>query len=222
MTDVDPLIRRELQWMALDVLENKNLVVQIQQRVRRRRIRKFAIVAAGVVIAGLVATVVFLLIPHSASSTNGASDAANTSAVGSRNNNALQPAQIQGLISDYPLTWEASIGDLGAISKPAGVGDTLGGLTALGLKVSWERCPSGTCPMTWILKLQNNTQDIVSAAPALMIYVDHGPLDSTSRPVTVMPGATSIVVYSFPEFKEGLTVSANASWQWNWFLTVAR
>lgn len=221
MTDVDPLIRRELQWIAMEVRENSDLVALVQRRALRRRIRKIAILVTALATLGLLATAIIVL-TGSSSKNPGVSDSGNTGAVGSRDNNALQPAQIQGLISDYPLTWEESIGDLGAISKPAGVGDTLGGLTAVGLKVSWEHCASGTCPTTWILNVKNNTQDIVSAAPALMIYVNHGPLDSTSRPVSVVPGATAILVYSFPELKDGLTVGANPSWQWNWFLTVAR
>lgn len=221
MTDVDPLIRRELQWIAMEVRENSDLVALVRRRALRRRIRKIAILVVALATLGLLATAIIVL-PGLSSKNSGVSDSGNTGAVGSRDNNALQPAQIQGLISDYPLTWEESIGDLGAISKPAGVGDTLGGLTAVGLKVSWEHCASGTCPTTWILNVKNNTQDIVSAAPALMIYVNHGPLDSTSRPVSVVPGATAILVYSFPELKDGLTVGANPSWQWNWFLTVAR
>jgi len=221
MTDVDPLIRRELQWMALEVRENSDLVTVIRQRVLRKRIRKITILVAALAALGLLVTAI-LVLPGAFSKNSGRSNSANTGSVGSLNDNALQPAQIQGLISDYPLTWEESIGDLGAISKPAGVGDTLGGLTAMGLKVSWEHCPSGTCPTTWSLNVKNNTQDIVSAEPALMIYVNHGPLDSTARPVSVVPGATSILVYSFPELKDGLAVGANPSWQWNWFLTVAR
>ena len=55
-----------------------------------------------------------------------------------------------------------------------------------------------------------------------MIYVDHGPLVSSSRPVTVTAGGTALLVYTFPEFKDGLTVASNATYQWNWFLTVAR
>jgi hypothetical protein len=222
MTDIDPLIRRELQWMALDVRENKDLVNQILYRVRKRRLRKLAIALSAIFAAGILGAAIYTIAFNTSSKNSSSMATANTGAVGSHDNNALQPAQIQGLISDYPLTWEESIGDLGAISKPAGVGDTLGGLTASGLKVSWEHCPIGTCPTTWILNVRNNTQDIVTAAPALMIYVNHGPLVSTSRPVTVTPGSSAVLVYTFPELKSGLTVDANASWEWNWFLTVPR
>ena len=221
MTDVDPLIRRELQWMAMDVRESDNLVAVIRKRIIRRRMRKITIWVLAFAAFGLLLSAI-LLLPVALSRNSSGQSLGNTGAVGSHDNNALQPAQIQGLISDYPLTWEESIGDRGAISKPAGVGDTLGGLTAVGLKVSWEHCSSGTCPTTWMLNVKNNTQDIISAAPALMIYVNHGPLDNTSRPVSVVPGATAILVYSFPELKDGLTIGANPSWQWNWFLTEAR
>jgi hypothetical protein len=165
---------------------------------------------------------IYALVQHNSKSVTIVGDAGNTGATGSRDTNALDAQRIQGLISDYPLTWEQSIGDLGAISKPAGIGDTLGGLTATGLKVQWTRCPAGACPTTWILNVKNNTEDIVSVAPALMIYVDHGPLVSSSRPVTVTSGTTALLVFSFPEFSSGLTVSSNSNWQWNWFLTVPR
>ena len=40
MSDVDPLIKREMQWMALGVLENRDLAPIIIAKVRRRRIRR--------------------------------------------------------------------------------------------------------------------------------------------------------------------------------------
>ena len=39
MSEIDPLIKREMQWMALGVLENRDLAPIIIARVRRRRIR---------------------------------------------------------------------------------------------------------------------------------------------------------------------------------------
>jgi len=55
-----------------------------------------------------------------------------------------------------------------------------------------------------------------------MVYVDHQPLISTSRPLTVFPGAKANLVFSFPELADMKNVGDKASWQWNWFLTAAR
>jgi hypothetical protein len=120
------------------------------------------------------------------------------------------------------VTWEQSVGDLGAISGAGGIGDTLGGLTAIGVKISWERCGEGQCPITWILSLKNNTQDLVSTVPSLGIFTGHTPIVSDSRPTTVLPGGTALLVYSFPEFKDSLGTSARDTWQWNWYLAQLR
>ena len=222
MSDIDPLIRRELQWMALGVLENKDLSTIIIAKAKRRRLRRL-LTALGLVLAVTVISVgIYAAFFNNSQSVTIVGDSANNGATGSTDSAAVAAQQISGLISDYPITWEQSIGDLSAISKAAGLGDTLGGLTATGLKVQWTRCSIGACPTTWILNVKNNTQDIVSAAPALMIYVDHGPLTSSSRPVTVTSGSSALLVFTFPEFAKGLTVSANSTWQWNWFLTVPR
>jgi hypothetical protein len=120
-------------------------------------------------------------------------------------NSATQP-EIIGITSDYPITWEQSVGDLSAISAAAGIGDTLGGLTAVGLKVSWERCGKVQCPMTWILSLENRTADLISTAPSLAVFLDYLPLSSASR----------------PEFQESMEFDSNAKWQWNWYLAQLR
>ena len=187
MSEIDPLIKRELQWMALGVLENRDLTTMVFQRVRRRRIRRALISLltvlslTGISVAGYAESLL-------------------------------------GLISDYPITWEQSVGDYAAISKAAGLGDTLGGLTAQGLKVTWERCGSSQCPTQWVLSLKNQTSDIVTIAPSISVFIDHNPISSVTRPVTVIPGDTAILIFTFPEFKE-LNVRRDASWQWNWFLT---
>lgn len=218
MSDVDPLIRRELQWMALGVLENRDLSVMVIDRVRKRRRKRIifgvALTAAVIFISSL--TYIAISKIQSKSQSNISAD---TGATGSKDPNAIDSEKIVGIISDYPLTWEQSVGDTGAISKSAGLNDTLGGLTATGLKVTWERCESGQCPTSWILSLQNKTGDLISVAPSLMIFANHNPLVSNTRPTTVVPGQTSLLVFSFPEFKEDLTVSRNATWQWNWFLS---
>jgi len=215
MSDIDPLIKREMQWMALGVLENLDLAPIIIAKVRRRRIRRVLIsVVAIFAISGISISAyeffskpkAIVVLPNS----------------GVTGNNSINQPEVIGLQSDYPVTWEQSVGDLGAISGAGGIGDTLGGLTAIGVKISWERCGEGQCPITWILSLKNNTQDLVSTAPSLGIFTNHTPIVSDSRPTTVLPGGTALLVYSFPEFKDSLTTSGRETWQWNWYLAQLR
>jgi hypothetical protein len=215
MSDVDPLIKREMQWMALGVLENRDLAPIIIAKVRRQRIRR--------ALASLIAVFVIAV------SSIGIYEAINKPAAlivnpdsGVTGNNSVTQPEIIGLQSDYPVTWEQSVGDLGAISGAGGIGDTLGGLTAVGLKISWERCGQGQCPVTWVLSLENRTQDLISTAPSLGVFTSHTPLVSDSRPTTVLPGGTALLVYSFPEFKESLLTSPRDTWQWNWYLAQLR
>lgn len=215
MSDVDPLIKREMQWMALGVLENRDLAPIIIAKVRRQRIRR--------ALASLIAVFVIAV------SSIGIYEAINKPAAlivnpdaGVTGNNSVTQPEIIGLQSDYPVTWEQSVGDLGAISGAGGIGDTLGGLTAVGLKISWERCGQGQCPVTWVLSLENRTQDLISTAPSLGIFTSHTPLVSDSRPTTVLPGGTALLVYSFPEFKDSLLTSPRDTWQWNWYLAQLR
>jgi len=215
MSDIDPLIKREMQWMALGVLENRDLAPIIIAKVRRRRIRRVLIsVVAIFAISGISISAyeffskpkAIVVFPNS----------------GVTGNNSINQPEVIGLQSDYPVTWEQSVGDLGAISGAGGIGDTLGGLTAIGVKISWERCGEGQCPITWILSLKNNSQDLVSTAPSLGIFTNHTPIVSDSRPTTVLPGGTALLVYSFPEFKDSLTTSGRETWQWNWYLAQLR
>jgi hypothetical protein len=215
MSDVDPLIKREMQWMALGVLENRDLAPIIIAKVRRRKIRRALLsVVAIFAISGLSIGIFELF--NKAATVIVVPDSGVTG-----NNTGSQP-EIIGLQSDYPVTWEQSVGDLGAISGAGGIGDTLGGLTAMGLKISWERCGQGQCPITWVLSLENNTQDLISTAPSLGIFTGHTPIVSDSRPTTVLPGGTALLVYSFPEFKESLNTSSRDTWQWNWYLAQLR
>lgn len=215
MSDVDPLIKREIQRIPLGLLENRDLSVVVLKRVRRRQFRKIATILLGFLILSSASYGLYALL-HGSTANLGMSPSA--SIAPSQDNSALHPAFI-GLISDYPITWEPGVGDTGAISKAGGLGDTLGGLTAKGLKVSWERCSGGQCPITWTLAVENDTGDIVSVNPSLMIYIDHAPVVSTSRPMTVTPRSTAILVFTFPEFKDSLQTSPGGTWQWNWFLT---
>ena len=236
MSDVEPLIRRELQWMALGTLEDKDLASIIIAKSRRRRLRRLA----SMLVFGLSISVISiqgyvvvsnLLNPEStnSSTSTASSDTYESSSVeptsepvAPTQNTSPTGAQIRGVISDYPVTWEESIGDLSAISKAAGLGDTLGGLTAQGLYVTWSKCRVGMCPTTWTLSARNKTEDIIFVAPSLMVYVDHSPLVSSSRPLSVVPGSNVNLVFSFPELKDMTNVDDKATWQWNWFLTVAR
>ena len=215
MSDVDPLIKREMQWLALGVLENRDLAPVIMAKVRRQKIlRAIVSVIAVIAISGLSIGIYDFLNKPAAVIVNPGSGVTG-------DNKTTQP-EIIGLQSDYPVTWEQSVGDLGAISGAGGIGDTLGGLTAVGLKISWERCGEGQCPITWILSLENKTQDLISTAPSLGIFTGHTPIVSDSRPTTVLPGGTALLVYSFPEFKESLVTSSRETWQWNWYLAQLR
>ncbi len=215
MSDVDPLIKREMQWMALGVLENRDLAPIIIAKVRRQRIRRALFAVLSVVAIGATSIGIYEVIKRPAPIVV-ASDSGVTGT-----NSESQP-EIIGLQSDYPVTWEQSVGDLGAISGAGGIGDTLGGLTSVGLKISWERCGKGQCPITWVLSLENQTQDLISTAPSLGIFTNHTPIVSDSRPTTVLPGGRALLVYTFPEFKESLQTSSRETWQWNWYLAQLR
>jgi hypothetical protein len=216
MSDVDPLIKREMQWMALGVYENRDLAPIIIAKVRRQRIRRAIISVVGI-FAISAASIGMYEVSKRFTVTTAVSDDS-----GVTGTNAQTQPEIVGLQSDYPVTWEQSIGDLAAISSAGGIGDTLAGLTATGLKISWERCGKAQCPMTWVLSVENRTADLISTSPSLAIFIGHSPLVSDSRPTTVLPGGTALLVYTFPEFKESLEISENATWQWNWYLAQLR
>jgi hypothetical protein len=215
MSDVDPLIKREMQWMALGVLENRDLAPVIIAKVRRQRIRRALFAFLSVVAIGATSIGIYEIVQRPA-------PVVSASDTGVTGTNAESQPEIIGLQSDYPVTWEQSVGDLGAISGAGGIGDTLGGLTAVGLKISWERCGKGQCPITWVLSLENRTQDLISTAPSLGIFTNHTPIVSDSRPTTVLPGGQALLVYTFPEFQESLETSSRETWQWNWYLAQLR
>ena len=149
MSDVDPLIKREMQWMALGVLENRDLAPIIIAKVRRQRIRRALISIFGVFVVGATSIGIYEVIqrpePIIVASDNGVNGA-----------NAGSKPEIIGLQSDYPVTWEQSVGDLGAISGAGGIGDTLGALTATGLKISRERSGKVAGPAPPVLRLPNH------------------------------------------------------------------
>ncbi len=88
MSDVDPLIRRELQWMALGVLENRDLSTLVIERVRKRRRKRILFIAFGVICAIFISSVTYLAVN---SARNNSQDPAgiNRGAVGSQDGNAI-------------------------------------------------------------------------------------------------------------------------------------
>lgn len=215
MSDIDPLIKREIQWMSLGPLENVDLAPMIIARVRRQRILKSLTAVLGVVVISFGSIGIYELVRPKpvVQSSNTPTD------VGS---NTITRPQIIGLISDYPIEWEPSVGDLGAISGAGGLGDTLGGLTAVGLKISWERCGKYQCPIRWQISFENRTRDLISLSPSLAIFSDNSPLVSDTRPTTVLPGGYAELVFTFEEFKDSLTPESATDWQWNWYLSNPR
>jgi hypothetical protein len=108
MSEVDPLIKREMQWMALGVYENRDLAPIIIAKVRRQRIRR-----------ALISTLAVFAI---AGASIGIYELAKTCCCNSRHfrrcrSHGFKLAESTrdriGLQSDYPVTWEQSIGDLG-------------------------------------------------------------------------------------------------------------
>ena len=215
MSDIDPLIKREIQWMSLGPLENIDLAPMIIARVRRQRIMRAITAVVGVFIIGFASIGIYELVRPN--------DVIKSSSTKLQlGNNSTTRTEVLGLQSDYPVTWEPAVGDLGAISGAGGLGDTLGGLTAIGLKISWERCGKFQCPITWQIAFENRTADLISTSPSLAIFTDHSPLVSDTRPTTVLPGGYAELVYTFEEFKDSLMPEIGEDWQWNWYLSNTR
>jgi hypothetical protein len=215
MSEIDPLIKREIQWLSLGQLENVDLAPIIIARVRRQRLmRTLASIVAVIAISATSIGIYEVLRPGTI-----IEGAQQQTDLGS---NAATRPEIIGLISDYPIIWEPSVGDLGAISGAGGLGDTLGGLTAVGLKISWERCGKYQCPIRWQLSFKNRTNDLLSLSPSLGIFSDNSPLVSDTRPTTVLPGGYAELVYTFTELQDSLAPQETTSWQWNWYLSNPR
>jgi len=215
MSDIDPLIKREIQWMSLGPLENVDLAPMIIARVRRQRIMRAIAAVVGVLIISFASISLYELVRPSPVVQSSGTTLDPLANAGNR-------PEIVGLQSDYPVAWEPSVGDLGAISGAGGLGDTLGGLTAVGLKISWERCGKYQCPITWQISFENRTADLISTSPSLAIFSDHSPLVSDTRPTTVLPGGYAELVYTFDEFQDSLLPEVTADWQWNWYLSNTR
>ena len=215
MSEIDPLIKREIQWMSLGPLENVDLAPIIIARVRRQRIIRAITAVLGVAVIAFGSIGIYELVrPNAVTQSSG-------TAIDIGSNATTRP-EIVGLVSDYPIDWEPSVGDLGAISGAGGLGDTLGGLTAVGLKISWERCGKYQCPISWQISFENRTRDLISTSPSLAIFSDNSPLISDTRPTTVLPGGYAELVYKFEEFQYSLTPESKVEWQWNWYLSNPR
>jgi hypothetical protein len=215
MSDIDPLIKREIQWMSLGPLENVDIAPMIIARVRRQRIIRALTAVLGVLVIAFGSIGIYELVrPNPVVQSS-------DSSIDIGSNSVTRP-EIIGLISDYQIDWEPSVGDLGAISGAGGLGDTLGGLTAVGLKISWERCGKYQCPIRWQISFENRTKDLISTSPSLAIFSDNSPLVSDTRPTTVLPGGYAELVYTFDEFKDSLKPESATEWQWNWYLSNPR
>jgi hypothetical protein len=108
MSDIDPLIKREIQWMSLGHLENVDLAPMIIARVRRQRIIRALTALLGVVAIALGSIGIYEIARPKVSTESSGSSIDSGS-------NAVTRPEIVGLISDYPIEWEPSVGDLGAI-----------------------------------------------------------------------------------------------------------
>ena len=98
MSDIDPLIKREIQWMSLGTLENVDLAPVIIARVRRQRILRAVAAVIGVFVIGFASIGIYELVR------SGTTVQSTGSIVDPGTNQATLP-EIIGLQSDYPVTW---------------------------------------------------------------------------------------------------------------------
>ena len=98
MSDIDPLIRREINWMALGVLENRDLSQIVFAKVRRRKIKRVIIAVTLVFSLAIVSGLTYAIVKDSSKKTSLAVSV-NNGAIGSKDSSALEPSSISGLIS---------------------------------------------------------------------------------------------------------------------------
>ena len=107
MSDVEPLIRRELQWMALSSLEDKDLASIIIAKSRRRKLRNLV----SKLVFGLAVSVIsiqgYILVGNLVNSDTSVNETYQNSSVevtedpaAPTQNTEPKGAQIQGVISD--------------------------------------------------------------------------------------------------------------------------
>ena len=102
MSEIDPLIKREMQWMAVSVNDNRDLAPIIIAKVRRQRIRRAILAALTVVGISAGSIGIYEVLKSDPIQVIG----------GVTGNNAATQPEIKGLTSDYPVTWEQSVGDV--------------------------------------------------------------------------------------------------------------
>ena len=95
MSDIDPLIKREMQWMAVSVNDNRDLAPIIIAKVRRQRIRRAIVSTLAVIGISAGSIGIYELLKSDPIVVVG----------GVTGNNAATQPEIKGLTSDYPVTW---------------------------------------------------------------------------------------------------------------------
>ena len=216
MTNVDPLIQRELSSMELGIYANRDLTPLIVAKVRRRRIRRVVIsisVVVGLLLVTSLSYGIFKYVSNH-SLTSSSSAQGNTSPAKGVNADEVTP-----LVSAHKIEFEPNTGDSTAISSPAGIGGTLLNLTAIGAEVDWIKCSNGVaCPSQVTLKLKNGGNEMVPAKIAISVFMDHSAVSTTAKPTSVTAGGEATIIVPLPEIAGSPDLSSNTTWQWNWYL----
>jgi hypothetical protein len=208
MSEIDPLIKRELDLITVSVSESRDLAPIVIAKVRRQRILRFVGILASFVLVGALSIFGYELLRSEPSPTSSTATSDNTSSL----------PKIIGVETEFPIAFEQSVGTDTAISGAVAVGDEVGGLYASGLKVEWGICGAFRCPLKWTLVLENRGKVLVSVKPGISIFVDHQPYTSDYRPTSVLPGDSVRLIFEFNELKDNPEIAAASTWQWNWFL----
>jgi hypothetical protein len=208
MSEIDPLIKRELEWLSVSVSESRDLAPIIIAKVRRQRALRALASIGALLLVSVLSIVIYEGLKSDPVPTNNAV----------KTDNSTTLPSIVGVESEYDITFEQAVGDDSAISGAVGVGEERGGLYASGLKVEWGKCGSTHCPVKWTLVLENRGRDVVTAKPGISIFIDHQPFTSDYRPTVVLPGESARLIYPFPEFAENTDFTDESTWQWNWYL----
>ena len=213
MTNVDPLIQRELSSMELGIYANRDLTPLIVAKVRRRRIRR-AIISASIVLGLLlVGSLSYGVIKYVSNHSFTSSTVITAPAKG------VGADQIKPIESKYPIEKEPNTGDSNAISSAAGLGETIFGLTAVAAKVDWKMCVNNVpCPSEISLTLRNPEGTPVGANIAINIFMNHSVVSSSYAPTSVSAGGDSVISVKLDEIKDSDVYPANAIWTWSWFI----
>ena len=217
MTNVDPLIQRELSSMELGIYANRDLTPLVVARVRRRKIRRAAVAASVIVGLLLVASLSYGVVKYV--NNHSTSAAAVSNGPVAAKDNGVTADEIKPTISKYKIEFEPNTGDSGAISSAAGLGGTLLSLTAIGVKVDWGTCSNNIpCPSQLTLTLKNGGNEIVPAKIAVSVFLDHTSISYTAKPTSVTAGGTAVIIVPLTEIASTPDLTSAATWQWNWYL----